>query len=67
MRIQTNTLENVRKNTRLRRDLARVLDTSEQAISRHIKNNRDNGELTKYAAVKTIAFALNIPDALAVE
>jgi hypothetical protein len=67
MRIQEKTLENVRKNTKLRRDLARVLDTSEQSIWRYIRDNQNNGELTKYAAVKTIAFTLNIPDALILE
>jgi hypothetical protein len=67
MRIQANVLENVRKNTKLRRDLAHVLDTSEQSIWRHIKDNKDNGELTKYVAVKTIAFTFKIPESLILE
>lgn len=67
MKIRSEILEMVRNSTEIRRELARQLDLSDASISRHIKENRRNGEFTKAIAVRTIASKLNLPESLVLE
>ena len=67
MKVKSEVLENVRKNTRIRREIARNLDISDATISRHLTSNAENGELTKAIVLKVISIHLNIPESLILE
>jgi hypothetical protein len=67
MRIRNEILEKVRKHTRIRRKLAFRMDISEASIARLLKENSDNGDLTKKIALITIAEGLSLPENLIIE
>lgn len=67
MKIRNEILEMVRNSTETRREIARQLDVSEASISRYLKENQKNGELTKIVVVKIISNKLNLPETLVIE
>lgn len=50
------------KHPDIRRELTVALKCTDQTISRYIKDNEADGELTKAAALKVIREALNCED-----
>jgi len=61
LRLKADTLTAI-KHPAIRRKLAETLDCTDQSISRYIKDNEENGELTKAAALKVIREELNCDD-----
>ncbi len=67
MKIRNEIVEMIKENTRLRRDIARELDVSDNSIGRYIRENSENGEFTKIAVVKLISEHLKLPESLILE
>ena len=67
MKVQNEILELVKKNTDVRRELARQLKLSEASISRILRENKENGELTKAVAIEVIATGLKMPQGVILE
>lgn len=62
MKIKTEIMKKVQESTKIKRELAWKLDVSDSSISRYIRDNSENGELTKIAAIKIIASKLNVSE-----
>lgn len=60
MKMQASIIQRIRKNSMLRRELAYKLGISDQTIARHLRENSDNGDLTKYFAMTIIGKHLGI-------
>jgi DeoR/GlpR family transcriptional regulator of sugar metabolism len=67
MKVRKEILEMVRKNTKIRRELAHQLDVSDASIARYMRENSPNGTFTKVKAVKIIAENLNLPESIILE
>jgi DeoR/GlpR family transcriptional regulator of sugar metabolism len=64
MKLRNDILEKVRNSTEIRREFARQLDVSDASIGRYLKENAENGELTKVIAIKIIAEKLVVSEDL---
>jgi hypothetical protein len=62
MRIKNETIEMLRKNTEIRRELLYQMRWSTPTLYRHLRENAANGELTKFLPVKLIANGLGMPE-----
>ena len=67
MKVRKEFLEKVKTNTNIRRKLGRGLELSDASISRILRENKDNGDLTKIVAVQIMASELDIPESVILE
>jgi transposase len=55
-------LKIVKSDNRLKHKIAHELDVSEQTLYRYLRENNDNGELTKKAVINIISETLQVPE-----
>ncbi len=55
MKLTNKAIDNIYENRDLRFELAMELDRSEESIRKYARDNEDNGDLTKAAAIKIIS------------
>lgn len=60
MKIKREIIEAI-NNVKNRRVLAEVLDTGDQTVYTHLRNNADDGILTKFIALRAISRITGLP------